>query len=221
MQQRLAVIQAGAMIRPEPGYFRMLSGDLTEGGLPDLSAEEGRHELDGAIGDAQVVFLDNRATLMRTARENEADDWVGMQDWLLEQRRQDRAIVILDHAGKSGFQRGTTRREDVLDTMVKLRRPENYRPDQGARFVVEFTKARGVWGDDALPFIAQYEEYNGAAVWTRIALGDEAEEKVAEMTTRGMSVRAIARETGISKSRVQSLRDQAIQREIFDKGNQE
>jgi hypothetical protein len=45
-----------------------------------------------------------------------------------------------------------SRREDVLDTVVNLRRPEDY--EQGARFEVHFDKSRGFMGKDAEPFEA-------------------------------------------------------------------
>jgi hypothetical protein len=36
------------------------------------------------------------------------------------------------HAGTNGRQRGASRREDALDTVIALRRPEDYSPEQGA-----------------------------------------------------------------------------------------
>lgn len=49
-------------------------------------------------------------------------------------RRAGRSIVLVHHAGKGGAQRGTSKREDVLDTVIALRRPTDYSADQGARF---------------------------------------------------------------------------------------
>jgi putative DNA primase/helicase len=54
------------------------------------------------------------------------------------------------HSGKSGEQRGTSRREDVLDTVIGLRRPADYNPNQGARFM----KSRAHFGDAGRPFEA-------------------------------------------------------------------
>jgi putative DNA primase/helicase len=41
-----------------------------------------------------------------------------------------------------------------MDSIIKLTRPPDYRQDQGARFTVEFEKARGFYGATADPFIA-------------------------------------------------------------------
>src|SRR3712207_8895249 len=55
---------------------------------------------------------------------------------------------LIHHAGKGGQQRGTSRREDALDTVIALRRPADYEPEQGARLEVHLEKARGVAGLD-------------------------------------------------------------------------
>ena len=59
----------------------MLSGDLTEGGLPDLGTVEGQAELDAQIGDAEIIFADNISTLVRSGKENEAEGWALVQEW--------------------------------------------------------------------------------------------------------------------------------------------
>ena len=71
-------------------------------------------------------------------------------------RRRGISVLIVHHAGKGGQQRGTSRREDVLDTSISLRHPADYSPVEGARFEVHLEKARGVHGDAAKPFEAQF-----------------------------------------------------------------
>ena len=65
-----------------------------------------------------------------------------------------RAVLFVHHAGKGGPQRGTSRKEDVLDSVIALRRPEDYKASEGARFEVHFEKTRGFTGPDAEPFEA-------------------------------------------------------------------
>jgi hypothetical protein len=45
-------------------------------------------------------------------RENEADSWELVNNWLLDLRRRKIAVVIIHHAGRSGEMRGTSKRED-------------------------------------------------------------------------------------------------------------
>ncbi len=73
-------------------------------------------------------------------------------------RRRGVSVLIVHHAGKGGEQRGTSRREDVLDTSISLRRPNDYVPTEGARFEVHFEKARGIHEDRAKPFEAKLED---------------------------------------------------------------
>ena len=144
MQERLAAIVAGFEKQPpDPNYFRMLSGDLTEEGLPDLGTVEGQAELDAQIGDAEIIFADNISTLVRSGKENEAEGWTLVQEWGLRHRRCGRSIIFVHHANKNGMQRGTSKREDVLDTVIVLKRPADYTPEHGARFEVHFEKSRG------------------------------------------------------------------------------
>ena len=60
-------------------------------------------------------------------------------------------MLFIHHAGKSGEQRGTSRREDVLDTVLALRRSIDYSSADGAQFEVHFEKARGLYGDEVAP----------------------------------------------------------------------
>ena len=64
-------------------------------------------------------------------------------------------MLVIHHGGKSGMQRGTSRKEDVLDTVIGLRKPPDYQADQGARFEIHFEKARGFYGPEAEPFEAR------------------------------------------------------------------
>ena len=70
------------------------------------------------------------------------------------------------HAGKSGDQRGSSAREDILDTVIKLSRPHDYRPEDGARFKVELTKARHFAGGQAADCLAALrEDEDGRLFW--------------------------------------------------------
>jgi hypothetical protein len=132
MQERLAAIVRGfGKQPPSENHFRLLCADLFEFGLPDLATPAGQAWFDARIGDTNVIFLDNISTLVRSGKENEAESWRPLQGWLLRQRRLGRSVMFLHHAGKGGAQRGTSNREDVLDTVIGLRPPYDYSPHQG------------------------------------------------------------------------------------------
>jgi putative DNA primase/helicase len=103
------------------------------------------------------MILDNLSTLCTNGSESASDAWMPMQNWLLKLRRQGVTVLLVHHAGTNGRQRGTSRREDALDTIIALRRPEDYSPEQGARFEVHFEKLRNrVDGHGAIAFEAVY-----------------------------------------------------------------
>lgn len=212
MQERLAVIVEGfGRQPPAEDYFRFLISDLSEMGLPDLAAPEGQAAIDAEVRDAQVLFVDNISTLVRSGKENEAEGWLPVQNWALRHRRAGRSVVLLHHAGKGGAQRGTSRREDVLDTVISLRRPADYSPDQGARFEIHYEKNRGFYGDEAQSFEAHYEVHQGAAVWTRTEIVDAERARVVAALRDGMSIREAADALGIHKSKVERLRRKAME----------
>jgi hypothetical protein len=82
-----------------PNFFKILSADLIEGGLPDLATEAGQQEIDAAIacGDFDLVIIDNCSTLIRSGKENEGDSWLPVQSWALSHRRAGRCIVFVHH----------------------------------------------------------------------------------------------------------------------------
>ncbi len=103
-----------------------------------------------------------------------------------------------------------------MDTVIALRRPHDYRPDQGARFEVHFEKHRGFHGADAEPFEARYEERDGKAIWTRTAMADADLKRVGDALREGMSIRQAADHLGINKSKVERLRTKAKEQGLLN-----
>jgi len=208
LQERLANIVRGASFGPPTNdALQFIASDLLPEGLPSLRHEEVRDALDKVIDGVDVVILDNLSALAGGLRENEADDWEDVQRWLLSIRRRGKCVLFIHHAGKGGNQRGTSRREDVLDTVVALRRPGDYSADQGARFEVHLEKARGIAGDEAEPFLAALMEADtGGLTWATSNLADERRAQAEDLLRDGISVRDVAEETGLSRSAVHRLK---------------
>ncbi|MFY9983803.1 MAG: AAA family ATPase [Chthoniobacterales bacterium] len=97
----------------------------------------------------KALFLDNLSVLFGGLRENEADSWELVLNWLMSLRRQRIAVVIVHHAGRGGKEmRGTSRREDTAFWIIKLEAKDELDEDRnGARFVSMFTKQRNCPGD--------------------------------------------------------------------------
>jgi hypothetical protein len=199
MQERLHAI---AGLEQVPENLSLLSADLYENGLPDLASPAGQAAIERVLGDAEVVVFDNVSTLFRAGIENEAESWLPVQNWLLRLRRKGKTVIVIHHAGKGKAQRGTSRREDVLDLVLNLRAPDDYDPTENARFEVHFEKGRGLIGDAKETFEAKLETRDGRAIWTTRDLADAKLADIRELRAAGRTLRQIATELGMSKSAV-------------------
>jgi putative DNA primase/helicase len=199
LQERYAAIVAASMTDAPAENFRLVAADFQPDGLPDLADVDAQRFYDAAIADADLVVVDNLSTIARGLRENEADSFGPVQSWLLAQRAAARSVLLVHHAGKGGQQRGTSRKEDVLDSVISLERPPGYVASEGARFEVRFTKSRGFFGQDAEPFEARFAD----GTWSTCEIvADDTDEAIAAMRSEGLSIRAIAERTGLPKSTI-------------------
>lgn len=212
MRERLAAIAAGSSIQAAADAMRFITADLQERGMPDLATPEGQEELEPYLAGCDLLIIDNLSTLCRSGKENEAESWTAMQGWLLTLRRRGISVLLVHHAGKGGQQRGTSRREDVLDTIISLKKPADFRAEEGARFEIVYEKARGFHGNDATSFEAKLEIHDGVAVWSTQSLQETELLRIVQLTREGLSTRDIQKETGISKSRVGRMIHQARSR---------
>ena len=206
LQERVLMMTDAADIQPEDGYFRFLAMDRQELDM-SLNLANPTHQalIEAQLGDTEFLVIDNLSTLVDAGPENDAESWVAMQKWILRLRRRGVSVLIVHHAGRAGNSRGTSKREDVLNTVMLLKHPEDYSPEDGARFEVHLTKARGLYGDDVRPFEAKLMMDGDAAVWTCADLDAGDEEEVLALSRDGKSVRAIAAALQMSKSGVQRI----------------
>lgn len=166
MQSRLTSLVSGMAVPPYAlQNMALITPDLQPCPMPDLSTVNGQARLEPFLKDVDMLVLDNISTLCRTGKENESQSWQTMQAWLLDLRRRGLTVLLIHHAGKSGDQRGTSAREDIMDTVISLQRPREYTMAQGARFEVHLTKARGIVGDEANAFEAHLVPEGDALQW--------------------------------------------------------
>lgn len=193
-----------------PDNLRIITPDLQEYGMPDLSTLAGQKMIEPYLADIKLVIIDNLSTLCRSGKENEGESWLPVQEWGLKLRTKGISVLFIHHSGKNGLQRGTSRREDVLDTVINLRRPADYQANEGARFELHFEKARGLYGDDAKPFEAMLMEKDGKLLWMCKDLDQSLTEKVAELLNQGLLQNEIAEELKISKGTVSKHKNKAV-----------
>jgi hypothetical protein len=220
LQTRLDLILAGLNAKIPNDGFRVLAADYTERGI-NLSTGEGQQQLEQHLEGVDFLILDNLSTLLANGSEGASDAWLPMQNWLLRLRRRGLAVLIIHHAGVNGRQRGTSRREDALDTVIALRRPADYSPEQGARFEVHMEKARALVGDGATPFEAAVEPFTtegdkSAIRWVARHLKPSVFEQAVILFQEGKSVRQVKTLLGISHGEAGRLRLRAAAEGLLD-----
>jgi putative DNA primase/helicase len=203
IQERLAALVDANEKEPPEGFFRIVTPDVQSFSPPDLATPEGQAALQPLLGEAEVIVLDNLSVLVRAGVENEGESWIPMATWALARRREGRSVVFVHHAGKGGQQRGSSRREDLLDTVICLKHPSDYTPEQGARFEMVFEKGRGLYGADVEAVEAALKrDAGGKASWTWKAAEGSTADRISELQKLGMKPAEIASELGIHRSNV-------------------
>jgi hypothetical protein len=213
LQQRIRSIEAGI-----PGtdpqlpddHLRIITPDLQGQPMPDLATTEGQALIEREICGAELLVLDNLSALLRSGKENEGESWLPVQGWLLRLRQRGLTVLVVHHAGKSGAQRGTSRREDLLNTVIALQHPSDYVPSEGLRCEVRYEKNRDFHGEDAKAFEVRMSlEGSGAAHWSVKDAEDALLQRAAALFQERISIRDAAEELVISKSKAERLRKRA------------
>lgn len=204
LSNRVRAIADAAGNEAVPGFLQFMTPDLQPNGvMPNLYDRIGQSMIGDAIGDAQVIIVDNISALVRGGRENEGESWQPVAEWALRMRASGRSVVFIHHAGKGGQQRGTSKREDLLDTVISLRRPGDYTPDEGARFEVHFEKARALYGEDVSPLEATLiTGEDGRQEWALRSAADGLDDSLLEMMSLGLSQSEAAKELNVGRSTV-------------------
>lgn len=202
LQSRLAEIVKAHEKEPSTDYFRLLTIDLNGGQMPDLSTLNGQIAIEDYCLDAELIIVDNLSCLCRSGRENEAESWLSIGEWAMRMRSLGKCVIFIHHAGKNNMQRGTSKREDILDVVLELKRPVDYQADQGARFIVNFTKARHLSGNESQSFEAMLMTIDGKQTWATKPASESTFGQVVELANLGLSQADIAKELEVNKSTV-------------------
>ncbi len=212
LQSRFASIVADNNVDIDPDNLQIITPDLQEMGIPDLSTREGQAFVEAHLDGVKLLILDNLSALCRTGKENDSESWLPMQEFLLSLRKRGISVLMIHHANKSGGQRGTSKREDLLDTVIELKRSQGYDSKDGARFEVHYTKNRDFCGDESKAFEAWLTGDMGKLTWKIKELEDLQLEEALNLEESGLTQREVASVMGISPSSVNRLLKKAKQK---------
>lgn len=103
LRSRVQAIADSARKQAQPGFLQFMTPDLQPNGImPNLYDRVGQAMIVEAIGEAQVIIVDNISALVRGGKENEGESWQPVAEWALRMRASGRSVVFIHHAGKGG-----------------------------------------------------------------------------------------------------------------------
>lgn len=190
----------------------------------DLTDRSWRDEMKDVLIQRKVKFwvIDNIASLASGLDENIKQDWDPVNQWLLQLRFAGISTLMLHHLGKAGLQRGTSAREDNLDYSIVLKAPHNCSPEDGCRFIVNFSKARVRASElnqiTDVEFKLQQGE-SGKLVWTWGNVKAEIKNEILKLLDEGMTQTDVKDTLGVDKGYVCRIRKQAIKDGLLTEKN--
>lgn len=203
LRQRMTALLPG----PPKAPLRFLSSEMVYHKLRRdlvLTSEKVRDEIADVLDahpEIRVLIFDNISCLFAGIDEDKKRDWEPIAAWLILLRHRGLATVLVHHAGKTGQQRGTSGREDALDTVIHLAQPSTLGANEGCHFELTFTKSRSVKGEEVGSLDVKLTEQNGQLQWISQPLERSKEDQVRALLADGVTSNAdIAEELGISRS---------------------
>jgi KaiC/GvpD/RAD55 family RecA-like ATPase len=202
--------------------YILSSGQLQYEGIPSVNISREKHQkeiyemiIENEIG---AVFLDNISALTPGIDENVSTEWDNIAQWANIIKRTGCAVIFIHHAGKAGTQRGTSGREDMLDTVIKLK-PVSADAADGLNVNVVFEKSRHIAGEKAMSsgFTLIGEPGKESLTWGFTGPGNVKREKIIEMLVEGKTYSDIVETLNVSKKTIIKYKSFAVEKGIIKK----
>lgn len=204
LQQRMIDIVklAGGGDPPGNDELKLVTRDLQKDVRPKVNTKAGRDQIEAHLEPGMVLFLDNISSLSPSSDEQETEEWALMEDWFGDLCWRGITVLFVHHAGKGGDQRGTSKREDLLQFVLKMHIPSDHHVDESLRAEMYLTKLRGkcekaIYGQ---PFELRLgADEHGDPAWQIRQLRDLLRERARQMLADGMRPADVVLETGLSR----------------------
>lgn len=162
--------------------------------------------------DIKLVVLDNASALFPGLDENSKQDWDQVNQWLISLRHLGKSVILVHHASKEGKQRGTSGREDAMDTIISVDFHKDYDQNtDNAWFTMKFTKSRNMKpGASKKDFSIRIVDHpDGGLTWEQDDDGefsDQTREIVVDILSENGSMAEIGKRHGVSKQYAHKLK---------------
>ena len=165
-----------------------------------------------------LLILDNISVLCPGIDENKKSDWDPINVWFLDLKKSGVNSLYLHHTGKSGDQRGTSGREDNIDTSILLSIPKDYKTEDGCRFNLHFKKKRV---EGQYLHLIRDEEWKlntkeNPHEWMISTSTKKSSDEIFLLLAQGMGVTKIAKSLKISHSYVSKIKNKLTAHGYFN-----
>jgi hypothetical protein len=150
----------------------------------------------------QLLVLDNVSTLWPASQEKVSDREAVLKDWFMDLNQNGTSVISQTHAGKGGDFLGDSSQIHILDSVLKLRRPGDYRREEQLRAEVKIEKLRHECKDFRL--LQEFEvslttNLDTGAIWSMRPIRDTQLKSCFEMFADGMKPGEVYQDVGISR----------------------
>jgi hypothetical protein len=212
MRERLALFGS-----PPPPALKILTADGSDAPLLDLAQPDNQERLMAEWDGPDLLILDAVCSLTGLRWDSDRS-WAHLHRFLLHQKRHGRTVLLLHNTNRKGGMRGSARRDDGLDLVMALRRPEAAQPSDGTRFEIHFEKARRLHGDVLLPLLVHFATDEGGICWNWERVHPDRFERGVALLKRGLDAAAMGRALGMSRTVAFRLQQEARRRGLLPPG---
>jgi len=159
-----------------------------------------------------------------TLDENVSKDWGPIKQWFVKLRFQGVSTIMIHHEGKGKTgPRGTSSREDNIDSSIILRKPKDYEAHKdGCRFIVNFSKQR--IDHKHLDYVTPVEmklveNSKGFLNWVTVDVKRKSIKDILKMLDEGMKQSEIAQELKVTRPYVNKVKNKAQRDGLLDEHN--
>ena len=163
---RFNLLDASAKYPASHSSLRFLTYQHMGGFTWNLTEKANLDRLTALIEPCKLIIIDNLSAAVRPLKgEDFKTAYNRFRDWMLMIRTSGRSIVLIHHSGKEGKQRGISDIEDPLDVVIQLKRPEDWKPENGTQFDIIFEKGRELEALDQVTVPVDLVTENEKLVW--------------------------------------------------------
>lgn len=154
----------------------------------------------------RLLIVDNIGSLSGGIDENSRKDWFPINIFFIDLKHSGISTLMIHHFNKEMRQRGTSAREDNIDSSLELRKKRGSKRE--VHFIVSFSKDRV--SPEFYPDIEDREfkliQTHGRAKWEHKLCITNLTPIIEERLSKGDRNKDIAKELGISQSRVSQVK---------------